>query len=194
MLIDKRPYDDREVDVNGRAKRLYMGGDAGWRHESLWRGAGPAQRPGFSAGEVLRQAHPSRDLGLADFATADLEPYYTEAEQLYGVAGRGEEDFGPLQKPAVGYPGEPLPLHPSTSGSSPPIAVHGLHPFRLPLAIDSSRCLRCGVCAGYICPTGARSSSAQLLERAIAEGLSHQDPDSGRSGATGQRNAAAEPP
>ena len=43
--------------------------------------------------------------------------------------------------------------------------------FRLPLAIDSSTCLRCGVCAGYICPTGARSSSAQLLERAIAEGL-----------------------
>src|SRR5262249_17287396 len=31
--------------------------------------------------------------------------------------------------------------------------------------------LRCGACAGYICPTGARSSSAQLLDRAAADGL-----------------------
>jgi choline dehydrogenase-like flavoprotein len=76
-----------------------------------------------------------------------------------------------LQKPAVGYPGEPLPLHPLNERL---IAVNrrfGLRPFRLPLAIDSSRCLRCGVCAGYICPTGARASAAQLLERAMAQGL-----------------------
>src|SRR5262245_7256929 len=29
MLIDKRPYDDRPVSVNGTAKRLYMGGVLG---------------------------------------------------------------------------------------------------------------------------------------------------------------------
>src|ERR1700744_5156932 len=29
MMIDKRPYDDREGAVNGRAKRLYMGGVLG---------------------------------------------------------------------------------------------------------------------------------------------------------------------
>ena len=29
MLIDKRPYDDREFDVNGQTKRLYMGGILG---------------------------------------------------------------------------------------------------------------------------------------------------------------------
>src|SRR5262249_13529356 len=37
-------------------------------------------------------------------------------------------------------------------------------------AIDPALCLRCGACAGYLCPTGARSSSAQLVERA-ADGL-----------------------
>jgi choline dehydrogenase-like flavoprotein len=49
---------------------------------------------------------------------------------------------------------------------------HGLHPFRLPLAIDSSKCLRCGVCAGYVCPTGARSSAVHLLDSALARGHS----------------------
>ena len=43
MLIDKRPYDDREVDVNGTAIRLYMGGVVGRRHQPLWRGPGPAE-------------------------------------------------------------------------------------------------------------------------------------------------------
>jgi choline dehydrogenase-like flavoprotein len=41
--------------------------------------------------------------------------------------------------------------------------AHGLRPFRLPLAIDFRRCLGCGTCAGYVCPNGARRSSAQLL-------------------------------
>lgn len=72
---------------------------------------------------------------------ADLEPHYTEAERLYGVAGRGEDDFAPLQRPAAGYPGEPLPLHPLNQRLMAANRVHGLHPFRLPLAIDSSRCL-----------------------------------------------------
>src|SRR5262245_58756565 len=29
MLIDKEPYDDREVDLNGKPRRLYMGGILG---------------------------------------------------------------------------------------------------------------------------------------------------------------------
>src|SRR5262249_61526671 len=89
----------------------------------------------------------------------------------YGVAGCSEEEFAPLQKPAGGYPKVPLPLHPLNQRLIAANRVQGLRPFRLPLAIDASRCLRCGVCAGYICPTGARSSADQLLERAIAQGL-----------------------
>jgi choline dehydrogenase-like flavoprotein len=170
MLIDKRPYDDREVDVNGTARRLYMGGILGGG-TSLYGGAlvRPSEldfQPGRHYGKRIPRA-----IWDWPISYADLEPHYTEAERLYGVAGRGEEDFGPLQKPAVGYPGDPLPLHPLNQRLIVANRIHGLHPFRLPLAIDSSRCLRCGVCAGYICPTGARSSAAQLLERAQAEGL-----------------------
>ena len=170
MLIEKRPYDDREVDVNGKARRLYMGGVLGGG-TSLYGGA--LVRPSdqdFQPGKYYGKRIP-RAIWDWPISYADLEPYYTEVEQLYGVAGRGEEDFAPLQKPAAGYPGDPLPLHPLNHRLMAANRMHGLHPFRLPLAIDSSRCLRCGVCAGYICPTGARSSSAQLLERAIADGL-----------------------
>src|SRR5262249_7510549 len=52
--------------------------------------------------------------------------------------------------------------------------ARGLRPFRLPLAIDFSRCLNCDVCPGFVCPTGARRSSIPLLDRAAAEGNSLQ--------------------
>jgi choline dehydrogenase-like flavoprotein len=171
MLIDKRPYDDREFNVNGKAKRLYMGGVLGGG-TSLYGGAllRPSEQD-FQPGRYYGKRIP-RAIWDWPISYQDLEPYYTEAERLYGVAGRGDDDFGPLQKPARGYAGEPLPLHPLNQRLIAANRRHGLHPFRLPLAIDSSLCLRCGVCAGYICPTGARSSAAQLLERAMAGGLS----------------------
>ena len=106
MLIDKRPYDDREVDVNGTARRLYMGGILGGG-TSLYGGAlvRPSEQD-FQPGKYYGKRIP-RAIWDWPISYADLEPYYTEAERLYGVAGRGEEDFAPLQKPAVGYPGDP---------------------------------------------------------------------------------------
>jgi choline dehydrogenase-like flavoprotein len=46
----------------------------------------------------------------------------------------------------------------------------GLNPYRLPLAIDASKCLRCDNCAGFVCPTGARRSSAQFVSESIRRG------------------------
>jgi choline dehydrogenase-like flavoprotein len=168
-LIDKGPYDDREVDVNGTARRLYMGGILGGG-TSLYGGAliRPSDQD-FQPGRFYGKRIP-RSIWEWPISYADLEPYYTEAERLYGVAGCGDEDFGPLRKPARGYPGVPLPLHPLNQRMIAANRDHGLRPFRLPLAIDSSRCLQCGVCAGYVCPTGARASSSDLLERAAARG------------------------
>src|SRR5262249_45130587 len=100
----------------------------------------------------------------------DLEPYYAEAERLYGVAGCGDEDFGPLPRPD-GFPQPPLPLHPLNRKLMAVNRSGGLRPFRLPLAIDPALCLRCGACAGYLCPPGARSSAAGLVERAAGDGL-----------------------
>src|SRR5262249_45818500 len=98
----------------------------------------------------------------------DLEPHYTEAERLFGVAGPADEDFGPLPKPAHASPLRPSPWPPVTEALMAANRARGLHPFRLPLAIDPESCLRCHACAGYICPTGARGGSAQLVEDAEA--------------------------
>ncbi len=68
-LIDKRPYDDREVDVNGTAKRLYMGGILGGG-SSLYGGAlvRPSEQD-FQPGRYYRQAHSSRRSGSGQSLT-----------------------------------------------------------------------------------------------------------------------------
>ncbi len=97
MLIDKRPYDDREVDVNGSARRLYMGGVLGGG-TSLYGGAliRPSEED-FQPGKYYGKRIP-RAIWDWPISYEDLEPHYTEAEQLYGVAGCGEEDLDPLAK------------------------------------------------------------------------------------------------
>jgi choline dehydrogenase-like flavoprotein len=169
-LIDKEPYDDRTIDVNGRPKRLYMGGVLGGGTalygSALLRPSRDDFHPGAAYGDRLPR--PAWDWPLS---YDDLEPYYTEAERLYGVSGCAEEDYGPLGKPGRGFPGQPLPLAPINERLIAANRARGLRPFRLPLAIDPGLCLRCAACAGYVCPSGARHSSAHLVDRAAAEGL-----------------------
>ncbi len=170
MLIDKRPYDDREVDVNGRARRLYMGGILGGG-TSLY--GGVLVRPSdqdFQPGKYYGKRIPARS-GIGRFRTRISSPITPRPSNSSVSPAAARTTLPRCKNPPRGYPGDPLPLHPLNRRLIAANRIHGLHPFRLPLAIDSSRCLRCGVCAGYVCPTGARSSSAQLLERAIAEGL-----------------------
>jgi choline dehydrogenase-like flavoprotein len=170
MLIEKSVYDDRPVNVNGVAKRLYMGGILGGG-TSLYGGA--LLRPSaddFAPGKQYGHRLP-RELWDWPVSYGELEPFYSEAERLMGVGGDATDDFGPLGKPAGGYANRPLDLHPTNVRLIATNRARGLHPFRLPLAIDPDRCLRCGACAGYACPTGARRSSGHLVERAVAEGL-----------------------
>src|SRR5262249_23615846 len=99
----------------------------------------------------------------------DLEPYYDEAESLYRVSGTSEDHFGPLGKPLNGFPGPTQPLKPINRFLMRKNRAAGLRPFRLPLAIDFQHCLNCTACPGHVCPTGARRSSAQLLDRSLSE-------------------------
>ena len=170
MLVAKKPYDDRPVEVNGVAKRLYVGGVPGGSTAlygaALLRPSREDFQPGRHYGNRIPRA-------IWDWAIPydALEPYYTEAEKLYHVAGASEDDFGPLQKPRAGYDSPPLPLHPINRRLIEANRARGLRPFRLPLAIGSDRCLRCHACDGYICPNGARQSAAHLVERARVENL-----------------------
>src|SRR5262249_8295278 len=108
-LIERRPYDDRTVRVNGPARQLYVGGVLG---------GGTALYGGALLRPSAADFHPGRHYGqrlpraVWDWPVTygELEPYYEEAERLYGVAGADGDEYGPLGKPADGYPNEALPL------------------------------------------------------------------------------------
>ncbi len=170
MPIDKKPYDDRLVAVNGISKRLLMGGVLGGG-SAVYGGAllRPAQND-FHPGKYYGDRIP-REIWDWPVTYDTLEPYYTKAEKLFGVAGADDENLAPLGQPENGYLNKPLPLHPINQRMIDACRSHGLRPFQLPLAIDPQQCLRCGVCAGYICPTGARRSSLHLLEELQDEKL-----------------------
>jgi choline dehydrogenase-like flavoprotein len=160
-LIDKKPYDDRSVCVNGTDRQLYIGGVVGGSTAlygaALMRPSEADFHPGKHYGERV-----PRSCWDWPITYRELEPYYTQVERLYGVAGAADE-FGPLGRPQIGYPNHPLPLQAINRKLMASNQARGLRPFRLPLAIDPLRCLRCASCAGFLCPTGARTSSAHLL-------------------------------
>jgi len=170
MLVDKRPYDDRQFVVNGFPKRLYMGGVLGGGTALFGAALLRPSREDFHPGKHYGRRIP-RPIWDWPITYDDLEPHYNLAEMLWGVAGSLDDDLAPLQQPKGGFPKMPLPVHPINQKLVSASRARGLRPFRLPLAIDPLDCLRCGACAGYVCPTGARSSSTQLIARGVADGL-----------------------
>jgi choline dehydrogenase-like flavoprotein len=127
----------------------------------------------------LREA----DFGLVEHAEgvspqwpityADLEPYYSKAEALFGV--HGDAAIDPWEPPRSA----PLPY--GAVGSEPFVARvyeklsrKGLHPFPLPVAVDlhpGGKCIRCGTCDGFPCPFGAKNDAeTRAIEPALRTG------------------------
>jgi choline dehydrogenase-like flavoprotein len=108
----------------------------------------------------------------------DLEPYYTQAEQLYQVHGRRGED--PTEPPASApYPHQPVSHEPRLQQLSEDFAYQGLKPFHTPLGVrldesapKTSPCIRCNTCDGFPCLIGAKSD-AQVL--AVDPALRHSN-------------------
>lgn len=181
-LIQKQPYDDRSVVLNSSPSRLYMGGIIGGG-TSVYGGALLRPHPSdFSPGRYYAQRIP-KDIHEWPVSYESFEPHLKAAESLYCVAD-ARDPRGPEAPPetatieslkrdksgasSVGRSGIPLArinekLIRSARNS-------GLNPYRLPLAIETSKCLRCDNCAGFVCPTGARRSSGQLVRESIERG------------------------
>jgi choline dehydrogenase-like flavoprotein len=106
----------------------------------------------------------------------DLEPFYEQAEYEIGVSG----DVG--ANPFKGPRKKPLPMPPMSHAREheilKPAALRlGLHPFDLPLLINSvprqgrSACLRIRWCVGFGCESGAKSGTHNtVIPRALATG------------------------
>jgi choline dehydrogenase-like flavoprotein len=98
----------------------------------------------------------------------DLEPYYAQAESLLEVAGESGAD--PTEPPrSTGFPRTPGRLAPISRRLSDAARALGLHPFRLPLAINympatgRQACEACGTCDGYACQIQAKNDLSTVL-------------------------------
>jgi choline dehydrogenase-like flavoprotein len=95
----------------------------------------------------------------------DLEPYYTQAEELYEVHGQRGED--PTEPPATsGYPFPAISHEQRIQELNDDLRGLGLHPFHTPLGVrlneanaDQSRCIRCNTCDGFPCLVHAKSDA-----------------------------------
>lgn len=111
------------------------------------------------------------------FGYAELEPYYTEAERIIGVAGVAGAD--PTDPPrSAPYPDEPAELAPPSAMIGRAAERLGLRPFPLPLALNHGaaagreRCRVCATCDGFACAIGAKNDLATaVLPDLVGRGL-----------------------
>lgn len=107
---------------------------------------------------------------------ADLEPWYGQAEALIGVAG--ETGVDPTDPPrSTPFPHSPGRLATISERLASAARSLGLHPFRLPLAINHAApgrtpCIACTSCDGFACAISAKNDLATtVLPTLIAAGL-----------------------
>jgi len=107
---------------------------------------------------------------------ADLEPWYTRAEVLLGIAGVAGED--PTEPPrSAPFPQAPGPLARISERLAGAARSLGLRPFRLPLAINydpsgRARCVACATCDGFACAISAKNDLATtILPALVARGM-----------------------
>lgn len=92
---------------------------------------------------------------------ADLEPYYTRAEQIYHVHGEaGQDPTEPPRSAPFPFPG--VPHEPYIERVCANLRRQGAHPFALPMGIDlrdGGRCVRCKTCDGFPCKVHAKGEA-----------------------------------
>ena len=101
---------------------------------------------------------------------ADLEPYYTRAEQVLGISG--DSSANPWEPPrSASLPLPPLPVKSSGVLFEAAARKLGYHPFPAPMAVLSRPhrgrvpCQHCGFCEGYGCEYGAKSRALTTVIR-----------------------------
>jgi choline dehydrogenase-like flavoprotein len=90
-----------------------------------------------------------------------MEPYYAEAERMYGVHGTVGED--PTDPPrSTDFPFPALEHEPPVAALAQSIAAQGLHPVHMPMAVDvrpGGACIRSRTCDGFPCQRDAKGDA-----------------------------------
>ena len=105
---------------------------------------------------------------------SDLEPFYCDAERLYGVRGSVADD--PSEPPhSQGYAHGPIEHEPDIQPIVDRIRARGVSVSYIPKAIDygpGGRCVLCSGCDGYYCQLDAKwDAETAALRPALATGL-----------------------
>ena len=104
-------------------------------------------------------------------AYADLEPWYGEAERLFGVRGQAGGD--PTEPPrSTPYAHAPIPHEPVLAAIEQRLRAQGLQPFPMPSAVDfgpGGACRRCANCDAMPCQIDAKGDAeVRLIRPALA--------------------------
>jgi choline dehydrogenase-like flavoprotein len=108
----------------------------------------------------------------------ELEPYYSQAEDLYQV--HGERGGDPTEPPASrSYPAPPVSHEPRIAKLYDDLKAAGYRPFHAPAAVmlneanmAYSQCIRCQTCDGFPCLLHAKSDAEVI---AVRPALQHQN-------------------
>src|SRR5258706_2810864 len=160
-------------------------GDLRYRSRERWTSGGKIFRPGqyyLGGGHTKFYGAAMFRLRERDFAAlehedgispawpisyADLEPWYAQAEHIFGV--RGAAGIDPTEPPRSGpYEHLPIPHEPVLAAIAKKLQEQGLHPFPMPAAVDfgaGGRCVRCGTCDAFPCRIDAKNDAETCLIR-----------------------------
>ncbi len=116
------------------------------------------------------------------FGYDELEPYYSAAERVVGVAGdhRGNPFAAWRSGP---YPMPPGPDMYCARLTSEAATELGFHPYRAPTGVNSVEydgrpaCNNCGFCAFFGCPIEAKGDPVAMLRRALRTGRCELRPE-----------------
>lgn len=168
VFIENR-YRTTEVyqDAAGRTYRpgqyYYVGGHTKFYGTAMFR---------FREQDFHNVAHEDGQSPAWPISYATLEPFYDEAERLFGVRGRAGDD--PSEPPRnAPYAHGPIPHEPVIDRVAAGFSNLGLHPFHMPSAIDfgpGGLCRRCGTCDAFVCRYDAKGDGETRL---IRPALSH---------------------
>ncbi|MBI1354337.1 MAG: FAD-dependent oxidoreductase [Acidobacteria bacterium] len=174
------PDDERHIRLIGSGDppvfRRTLPSDSGYNHVAACVGGG-TKSYGAMAWRFLPQDFQMRSTyGTVEGSTLEdwpiryeeLEPYYEKAEWEIGVSGdAGSNHFeGPRKK---GYPTPALPFNKEARFLADAAKRRGLHPFPIPMAINSELyaerpcCIACPHCVGFACEVHAKSSTADTV-------------------------------
>jgi len=182
-LTDPDPAGRPRVSLLDGVRSEVLPPDGGWGNNAFTVGGGTRVYGAQAWRFVPRDFRMATTYGvpdgsaLADWPISydDLEPYYSLAEQRFGVSGGGTDPWhGPRSIP---LPMPPLPRTGPASALAAAADRLGWGTLDVPLLINSvdyqgrSGCVRCGLCVGFACPVEAKGGTHNTaLPAALATG------------------------